>query len=210
MTPQAPLEVRTAHSTTELDACAATLAPAFADDPLMSFIWTRAEQRHAALPRYFTATLRYEHSRIGVVDYIADDTGQPIAVAAWDGPDRGGTVAGLARTVRAAPRTLTALRGRVGAGLDVRRRLDAHAPPERHWTLVNLGVTPTAQKRGLSRVLINHRLAIIDAAAHPAHLVCTRAENVALYRRFGFTVADEFALADGTPLWSMDRPPAQR
>ena len=75
---------------------------------------------------------------------------------------------------------------------------------------MNLGVTPAAQKRGLARILLDHRLAAVDAHGHPAHLVCTRAENVALYQRFGFTVSDEFALADGTPLWSMDRPPAHR
>lgn len=205
----APPEVRTAAARQEFDACAAALAAAFADDPLMSSLWPDAHRRHAALPRYFTASLRFEHGRIGVVDYLADHIGRPLAVAAWDGPDRGGPISGLGRTLRAAPRTLTALGGRVGAGLDVRRRLDAHEPSDRHWTLVNLGVTPAAQKRGLARILLEHRLATVDARGYPAHLVCTRAENVALYRRFGFAVSDEFALADGTPLWSMDRPPGR-
>ncbi|MGJ0119574.1 N-acetyltransferase [Williamsia sp. MIQD14] len=210
MTSQAQSEVRTAATTRELDACARTLASAFADDPLMSVIWPDTDRRHAALPRYFTASLRYEHSRIGVVDHLTDPTGRPIAVAAWDGPDRGGTLAGLGRTLRGAPRTVSALGGRLVAGLDVRRRLDAHAPTGRHWTLVNLGVTPAAQKSGLARILLDHRLASVDADEHPAHLVCTRAENVALYRRFEFDVSEEFALVDGTPLWSMDRPPAHR
>ncbi|MBJ7291336.1 MAG: GNAT family N-acetyltransferase [Williamsia sp.] len=172
----------------------------------MASIWPDDHRRRAALVGYFTATMRYEHSRIGVVDYLTDDAGHPVAVAAWDGPNRGGTVAGLVRTVRAAPGMLGALRGRLPAGIGVRQRLDAHEPTDPHWTLVNLGVATVAQKQGHARTLIEHRLAHIDANPLSAHLVCTRAGNVALYRRFGFEVSEEFDLANGTSLWAMDRP----
>ncbi len=202
--------MRTATDRSEFDAYARVLAEAFANDPLMASIWPDDHRRRAALVGYFTATMRHEHSRIGVVDYLADDAGHPIAVAAWDGPDRGNTMAGLGRTLRAAPRMLGALRGRLPAGISVRQRLDAHEPTDPHWTLVNLGVAPVAQKQGHARTLLDHRLARIDANLLPAHLICTRAENVALYRRFGFEVSDEFALASGAPLWSMDRQPRKR
>ncbi|MCP2174771.1 GNAT family N-acetyltransferase [Williamsia maris] len=198
-------QVRTATDRSELDACARILAEAFAQDPLMASIWPDDQRRRIALVGYFTATMRHEHSRVGVVDYLTDDAGHPIAVAAWDGPNRGSTMAGLGRTVRAAPGMLSALRDRLPAGISVRQRLDAHEPTDPHWTLVNIGVATVAQKQGHARALLKHRLAHIDVDSLPAHLVCTRAENVALYRRFGFEVSDEFALASGSPLWSMDR-----
>lgn len=204
------LQVRTATDRSELDACVRVLAEAFARDPLMASIWPDDQRRHTALIGYFTATMRHEHSRIGVVDYLTDDAGHPIAVAAWDGPNRGGTMAGLVRTARAAPGMLSALRERLPAGISVRQRLDDHAPTDPHWTLVNLGVATVVQKQGHARTLLDYRLARIDANPLPAHLVCTRAENVELYRRFGFEVSDEFALASGTPLWSMDRQPHKR
>ncbi len=196
--------VHTADTASHLTMCAGVLAGAFADDPLMSSIWPEPGRRRRALRAYFAATLRHEHSVIGVVEYICVD-GEPAAVAAWDGPARGGAIAGLRRTARAAPELVSALRERLPVGIDVRRRLDRHEPSEPHWTLVNLGVAESFRGTGLARTLVDHRLSAVDAQAQPAHLVCTRAENVPLYERFAFSTTAQFALRDGTPLWAMDR-----
>ncbi|WP_299575274.1 GNAT family N-acetyltransferase [uncultured Williamsia sp.] len=196
--------VRVAARPVPMQACAHVLADAFADDPLMSSIWPDRSRRAVALRTYFTATLSHEHSVVGVVEFVAVE-GRPVAVAAWDGPNRGSALAGLWRTLRAAPELLSALRTRLPVGVDVRRRLDEHEPGSPHWTLVNLGVHPDHQGSGLARTLLNHRLAAIDADAAASHLVCTRAKNVSLYERFGFTTTKEFGLRDGTPLWAMDR-----
>ena len=196
--------LRVADDPWSLSACAQVLARAFADDPLMKSIWPDPRRRARALTTYFGATLRHEHSVVGAVEYVAVN-GAPAAVAAWDGPSRGSTSDQLRRTVRAAPKLLTALRSRLPVGVDVRRRLDSQEPSEPHWLLVNLGVDEQCRGEGFARMLIEHRLAEVDLHHESAHLVWTRAENVPLYERFGFTTTTEFRLSDGTPLWVMDR-----
>ncbi|MET0197120.1 MAG: N-acetyltransferase [Rhodococcus fascians] len=185
--------------------CASVLADAFRDDPLMATIWPDRARRHAALTGYFTASLRHFHIAGGGVRFVEED-GAAVAVEVWDPPGR--QHSSLLRTARALPALLPALRTRVGAAVGVRSTLDAHHPSEPAWYLANLGSTQSARGRGFVSTLLLDRLARCDSDGDDAYLVCTSADNVTFYEKFGFEVTETFPLASGAVMTSMWRRPA--
>ncbi|MBC7299799.1 GNAT family N-acetyltransferase [Nocardia salmonicida] len=193
----------TVSTATESDVtgCSQVLAEAFADDPLMAAIWPEAEERHRALPRYFAASLRHFHIPAGGVQIASDPGGNIGGVAVWDPPGRWDQ--GLMQTMRAVPDLLPALRLRAGRAITVRRTLDGHHPANAHWYLANIGTPLSHRGQGFAAQLLQHRLD--SAAGTPSYLVCTRAENVAYYERFGFKVTETFSLAIGNKpkMWAM-------
>ncbi|HEU5099576.1 MAG TPA: GNAT family N-acetyltransferase [Roseiflexaceae bacterium] len=82
------------------------------------------------------------------------------------------------------------------------------APPL-HWYLVDLGVDPAAQGRGLGGALLQPVLARADADAMPCYLETFRERTVTFYKRFGFTVVHTDTIPKGgPPFWCMAITPA--
>ncbi|WP_258079885.1 GNAT family N-acetyltransferase [Nocardia cyriacigeorgica] len=196
-----PITTRAATAADMTD-CAQVLADAFRDDPLMSAIWPNPQQRHRALPRYFTASLRHFHLPGGGVRVATDPSGVIRSVAVWDPPARWDQP--VSTTLRAAPDLLPALTSRTFAAITVRRTLDRHHPhqPE-HWYLANIGTAPAHQGHGYATRLITDRLT--SAPATPAYLVCTREDNIPYYQRLGFATTETFQLPVGArpTMWAM-------
>lgn len=201
--PRRQHSVNTAESS-HLTGCVTALAAAFTDDPLMTYIWPDQHIRRTALRAWFRISLRGQHLPRGAVNFTTAADGTVASVAAWDRPGR--SQQPLWATVRYAPPLVRTLRGRILAGIRVRRTLEAHHPRAPHWYLANIGTTPGMEGQGHASALIDHQLAVCDANRIPAYLVSTRESNVPFYQQFGFTVTDQFALTDGTPLWGMWRP----
>jgi ribosomal protein S18 acetylase RimI-like enzyme len=86
-------------------------------------------------------------------------------------------------------------------------KLHKKAAPMPHYYLFTLGVRPAAQGRGVGRRLLEGMLERVDAERAPAYLETQKAENVGLYRKFGFEVAAEgaFPKLEGLSNWGMLR-----
>jgi ribosomal protein S18 acetylase RimI-like enzyme len=165
------------------------LAPAFADDPVLTHLVRPSEVR------LVLGALSHE----GFAEGIRVD-GRLVAVAVWlaPGAPHGSLVRQLPSWARLATRNPRAVPRLLRAG----RTLDALHPAEPHWFLSLLGVLPELQGTGLGSALV--RPGLERAAGQLVHLDTARPENVPWYRRFGFEVTGEVRAVPGAPpSWGM-------
>ncbi len=80
-------------------------------------------------------------------------------------------------------------------------------PPAPHWHLGPVAVEPQTQRQGIGSALLERFAAIVDDDGRSAYLETDKAENVRLYRAFGFEVVCQRSIL-GVPNWFMSRPPA--
>ncbi len=78
-------------------------------------------------------------------------------------------------------------------------------PKEPHWHLGPVAVAPEFQRKGIGQQMLQEFCASVDQTKLPAYLETDRAENVPLYRKFGFAVVGEGQVL-GVPNWFMTRP----
>jgi GNAT superfamily N-acetyltransferase len=185
----------------ELDAAAALLARAFAQQPLMSFLLGPGRRRERRL--IFGAVCR-DAWRAGCVEAVRHE-GALAAVAVWLPP--GAHPVPPRREARMLPAWLAVatLHPRaVPRLLRVPPVLDTLHPREPHWFLSLLGTEPAMWGRGLGAALVEHGLARARRAGVPVHLDTDSARNVAWYRRFGFEVTGEVRVMPEAPeSWGM-------
>jgi ribosomal protein S18 acetylase RimI-like enzyme len=83
-----------------------------------------------------------------------------------------------------------------------------HAPGP-HWYLWLIGVDPEYQGKGVAAQLVLPVAARADADRLPCYLETHKEENVIIYQRLGFEVAErvELPMKAGT-MWGLLRPPA--
>jgi ribosomal protein S18 acetylase RimI-like enzyme len=90
----------------------------------------------------------------------------------------------------------------------VARELHQRYASEPHWFLATIGVEPIRQGCGLGSSLMDPILIKADAQRMPCYLETHSAQNVTLYERHGFQVAERVSVASHPiPIWSMVRPP---
>jgi ribosomal protein S18 acetylase RimI-like enzyme len=143
----------------------------------------------------------------GEVYVIDDGTG----VACWLPPGCG--VPGFWRQVRAGMLAIPFQFGPAGfrrliAYENASRRLHhAHAPMP-HWYLYAIGVAPERQGQGIGSLLLSQMAVRADAAEVPCYLDTHQEQNVRLYERHGFEVAERCTPAGHPiPVWAMVRRP---
>lgn len=188
----------------DVDACAAALALAFADDPVYRYIHPDDGEWERVGTRFFAILLRHFASHGTVLT-----TGAADAVAIWTPPEPRGpsAFARLAFTLR-----LGALLGRrIPRGARVGTALESLHCARPHWYLAILGTAPAAQGRGLASSVLAPILERCDAAALPARLETATESNLPFYAARGFTVVGEAHVAGGGPhLWALERVPKSR
>jgi ribosomal protein S18 acetylase RimI-like enzyme len=182
---------------------ARALARAFEDDPVMSWIFPRDEERAARLERAFALFLR----RIWLPQEECYATDRLFGGALWLPPGKWHLSAAeqlrllpsmIAVTGRNLPRLFTVLR--------MIEKSHPKTPP--HYYLAVLGVEPELQGRGFGGALMQPVLARCDRDRIPAYLESSKSRNVALYERHGFRVVEELRLPrGGPPIWRMWREP---
>lgn len=176
-----------------------TLARAFLDDPLTSFLLADEGARAAKLPRLFKLLFR-----LGLPHGGCDVTGGYEAVALWRPPNQweipwwqyvinAGEFLGLFGVGGA---------GRVFEAMDVIEKRHPHEP---HWYLQALGTDPAKQGKGYGGVVIRRQLAVADTASLPAYLESSKTSNIPIYQNFGFELTGEIDLPDGPTLYPMWR-----
>ena len=83
-----------------------------------------------------------------------------------------------------------------------------HDPEEPHVHLGPIGVDPTAQGRRIGRQLMEAHCEELDCTGQAGYLETDRPENVAFYRRFGFTTRGEVTVLGvrNTLMWREAQP----
>ena len=189
----------------DLEAVASDLSAAFADYPMFRWFMRDDHRREAARLNLFRL----------MVGAIAMTTGAVMrppgggAAAVWIPSDRLGPTS-LWEELRSIPVLLGATGwSRFPRMAAMRGAMDRHHPMDRpHAYLWLLGVRPEAQGLGIGSRLLAAGLAEVDAQRLPAFLETSTEANVALYRRHGFEVTEEyFVTPDSPPTWTMWREP---
>jgi GNAT superfamily N-acetyltransferase len=182
---------------------AASLALAFADDPVMCWLFGDVAPRPM---RYSEPWLASEGRRHMAHSHVYTLDGTPGA-AYWDPPGQWKTR--VLDVLRIAPllvrgiglRTPAALRG-----LGRMEKVHAAQPKDHHYLAV-LGTRPDRQGHGIGAALMAPVLERCDREGVGAYLESSKEANVPYYRRHGFEVVDEVDFPGGPRLWPMWRDP---
>ena len=181
---------------------ARALARAFEDDPVMSWIFPREDERATRLEGAFALYLR----RIWLPQDECYAIDRLSGAALWLPP--GKWHLGLGHQLRLLP-SMIAVNGRnLPRLMTALRMIEKSHPKEPHYYLAVLGVEPELQGRGFGSALMQPILGRCDRDQVPAYLESSKPRNVVLYERHGFRVVEELRLPkDGPPLWRMWREP---
>ncbi len=187
-----------------LDEAAGVLARAFADYPVIRYIFPRgaaaAPHVNEAFRFLCAARLANGEPMRGVLR-----DGRLLAVACIDSPDAKPWPEDLERAFEEFAKR---------AGDQVLERFERygelnarHRPKGPHFYLAALGVLPKAQGQGLGRLLLDdlHAMSSSDPVSTGVGLDTETTANVALYRHCGYVVVAEDSLEE-VPVWSMFRP----
>lgn len=195
------MEVRPA-TTDDLPALSRTLARAFADDPVMTFLLPPQGRRRIERLGQFMAL----GSKGAVAGGTAYTTAERSGGAIWQPP--GHREPPRRAMLTQLPALVSALGRRTPVGAAVFSALQETHPKEPHWYLQILGTEPAEQGRGIGAALMAPVLERCDEEGVPAYLESSKERNVPYYERHGFTVTGELDLPKGGPrLWLMWRDP---
>jgi GNAT superfamily N-acetyltransferase len=186
----------------DLRPVAATLARAFDDDPVMSWLQPDERRRRKVLPRFFTAEMRSTFLAAGVSSTTEGHTG----AALWSPP--GQPRPGLRQLLMLAP-AVFGLGRRLPIALQTLALIDKKHPHHvPHYYLGVLGTEPSLQGTGIGSALLQPVLSRCDTEGVAAYLESSKERNVPFYARHGWEVTEEVALPRGGPsLWLMWRDP---
>lgn len=176
------------------------LGRAFADDPVMAYIFPDAKgraQRIAGIMRM--AIKNYGHH--GRVEY----TGDVHAASVWQQP--GAPKPTVYAQLVDALEGLLKLRGAMVRAATVQQLMVKHRIAQPHWYLAILGAVPEWQGKSLGGRLLDSVLSDCDEQGIPAYLESSNIQNVPFYQRHGFVIQQELALPDGPVIRTMLREP---
>ena len=185
---------------TDLTALATTLAHAFDDDPLTTWLFPKDAARRRKLPTFFRSLLR---SALPLGEVYAADDEQCVAI--WNPPGtfpmgwRTDARLGFVTARLAGPRIATCAQGLL--------YFASHHPKERHWYLQMLGTEPSRQGRGAGSAIIAPVLERCDQTGERIYLESSKERNIPFYVRHGFEVAHEVHVPRGPVVWAMWREP---
>lgn len=173
------------------------LAAAFADDPLMQWLFPEPVGRADAVAAWLGVFLE-GFAASAVVDTVLGDDGSIAGVALWRlgatevqfpvAPTVGGLLVALLGPERAV---------QFGTGL---RAFATNKPEPPFHYLQFLAVHPAHQGHGLGRQLVQHGLQRASAAGVGVYLESTNSANLAFYHSLGLQPAGEFTLEPSGPV----------
>ncbi|HKE13180.1 MAG TPA: GNAT family N-acetyltransferase [Myxococcota bacterium] len=198
--PRSAHTVRSAHLVADLAPISATLARAFQDDPVMSWLLPEPRQRAERLPQFWTHALGGLHRKHSFLFTTPAFAG----AAVWDPP--GHWKVGFLEMVRFGPAFVRIFRSRCLRGLTLLHAVERKHPREPHYYLFALGTDPAFQSRGVGTALLAPTLAKCDEERLPAYLESSNKRNVPFYQRSGFQVIQEILVPDGPTITLMRRP----
>lgn len=187
----------------ELAQVGASLAAAFAGDPLWTWMASPSADWTARAGAWFAAEAAIALAGHGEV--LVDDDVRGAAI--WSPPGRWKT--GARESAALAIPSLRLMRTRIRRGLRCVSYLEAHHPARpHHWYLALLGTDPAHQGAGVGSALITAVTDRCDRDGLPAYLESSKEQNVPYYARHGFEASDPLSPPpDGPPVWPMWREP---
>lgn len=189
----------------DLPGVVATLAEAFATDPLLAFLFEDPARRPSLLAAFFANRLAGGRGFDEVV-VPADADGGRTCAAVWvppSGPDEPGPDFAA---VGAANMALLGEEWAVERLAPLAPLMEAH-PVTPHWYLAFVGTVASARGRGLASACISEVTRRCDATGHGAYLESSDPANVPLYERHGFSVTSEVTIPGGPTVPLMWRDP---
>jgi len=194
---RASSDVRPAGARDRSRVCA-TLAAAFQDDPVMSFIFPDAADRRLRLPRLFGILFDGDGAHGARFMSLGGE-----AATLWRAPGQGHL--GWPEKLRHGLPWLWAAGLSLPRALAVSDASDANHPDEPHWYLHVVGCAPAAQGQGFGAAAIRAGLARADGDGVPAYLETANEGNLRFYERLGFVVTHQWRVPNGPLHWSMLR-----
>jgi GNAT superfamily N-acetyltransferase len=187
--------MRAAHAlAVDLPELAKSLASAFFDDPVTSWMFADLETRSQQLLRWMRFVLEMGLTRGHL--YAA---GGNRAAAVWSPPDV--TLFDDVWGPRMAKLLAEQLGERAGDVIPPLARLfEARSEAEPHFYLFTLGTDAGHQSRGLGARVLGPVLERCDAQGLPARLESSNPRNLPFYERHGFEVLDEIPVVEGGPV----------
>lgn len=182
---------------------AGTLASAFSEDPLFSWIAGPRAPLEVRLRIFFAALAKATLRRPDHLLFVSDDgTG----AALWQPVDRWKVPPG--DLIRAMPAILRAFRTRVPAMMGALNAIEKAHPSEPHYYLEILGTRKERQGKGVGSSVMTPMLEQCDREGLGAYLENSNPRNIPFYARHGFEVREEVSCAkDGPALTTMWREP---
>jgi GNAT superfamily N-acetyltransferase len=188
----------------DADAVADVLAAAFAEDPMLRWVFSDPQHGPAHLRAFFRVGVGVGVGvRQGHVHVLRDGE-TVVAAAVWAPP-------GLAAYDQVSGELIghlltgaeTARLGMIQEGFG---HLRDYRPEEPHFYLSLLGVDPARRGEGLGGRLLAASLEVVDHFGDPAYLESSNPRNVSLYERHGVAVEAAIQMPDGPILRPMWRP----
>lgn len=178
-------------------AAVATIALAFAADPMARWTWPEPRQFLDAMPTMVSAFAGGAFAHGG-----AFCTPAYVGAALWlppgVHPDEQRMSALMDSTAAPSARPdLPALF----------EQMAAYHPDEPHWYLPLIGVDPACQGKGHGEALMSHATERFDRERLPAYLESSNPRNIPLYRRHGFEVLGTIQSGSSPPVVPMLRRP---
>jgi GNAT superfamily N-acetyltransferase len=195
----AMLDVRLATSE-DIAPIARSLAKAFFDDPVLSFMTGGKDLPLEKGERFFghMAKIQLAHHHVYV-------TAGCEAAAIWTPPDKWKLP--TTEVLKATPMLVKVF----GVGvrpLQVLTLVEKNHPKEPHYYLEFLGTDPAHQRKGLGAAVLEPVLAKCDEEGLGAYLESSKDTNVPYYRRFGFETRQVITHKNNGPqMWLMWRDP---
>jgi GNAT superfamily N-acetyltransferase len=179
-----------------------TLTLAFADDPLMAWVFEDADARPALLRRWWAWIIENRQPHVDLLE-----TGDDRSAALWHGPDpveepRSTSFFDLVTELLGPDVAMVKLQG-------LRVIPESH-PAGRHWYLAAVGTRPAFQGAGSAPRVLRPVLEACDAEGLPAYLESSNPRNVSFYERFGFVATGTIQVPGGPALTPMWRDPRSR
>lgn len=180
-------------------ALAAALARAFADDPVMSWLFPHERGDQRRLRGLFTLELD-RHYLDNEAVYTTDDMA---GGAMWAPPQR--WKLGWRAVLGDLPALARIFGRRFPAAMSSLALIEGKHPAEPHWYLATLGTVPERQGHGVGTSLMAPILERCDSEGVAAYLESSKERNIPFYRRHGFEVTERLDLPNGPPIWLMWR-----
>jgi RimJ/RimL family protein N-acetyltransferase len=183
----------------ELAQLSATLADAFATDPIFQWVLPSQRRRDARLQRLFAIELAHYVFPAGRVFTTDDFRGANLELppGRWKMTVPLSGAIGFVRVF--------------GMRLPRARRLqvffERNHLQEPHYYIRSVGVATRFQGQGLGTAVLRPTLDRCDREGLPAYLEASSERSAALYERLGFVHLGELQVPDGPWFWPMRRPP---